>query len=342
MRLYRGMQRTLGVLSVVALWGLPGGMAWGQGSVKIEQKVSYLGAPNNIRISNGVVELIVATDYGLRVMRYAPLGSNDESNVFATIPGPNVKTELGNWSIRGGHRLWHAPEGMPRTYLPDDDPVQVQIDNNTIKLTQPVEKHSHILKEMWVTLDPQSSHVTVVHQLTNKGHFGIEMACWALSAMNKGGTAIFPQEPYQSHDDELLPVRPMVMWGYTNMTDPRWMFGKSFLTLHQDVNNKEPQKLGLQNRQGWAAYSLNNMLFLKRFPFDKTKNYPDFGCNNETFTNETFLELETLGFLETVQPGKSLSHTEHWWLYKKVDLGNGEAGIAAALQPLLAETAKAK
>ena len=84
-------------------------------NIKVEQKVDYLGSPNNIRISNGTVELIIATDYGPRVMRYALAGSGPDDNVFATIPGVTVKSELGDWYIRGGHRLWHAPEGMPRS-----------------------------------------------------------------------------------------------------------------------------------------------------------------------------------------------------------------------------------
>jgi hypothetical protein len=313
-----------------------------QNAVKVEEKVVYLGTPNNIRLSNGTVELILTTDYGPRIMRYALAGSGPDDNVFATLPGPTLKTEFGEWWIRGGHRLWHAPESIPRTYDPDNDPVQVTIEGNTVKLAQPVEKNARIQKEMWVTLDPQGSHVTVTHKLTNRGLFASEMACWALSAMNRGGVAIFPQEPYQSHDEELLPVRPMVLWGYTNLTDPRWMLGKSFLTLRQDVTLKEPQKLGIQNRQGWAAYAHNGALFLKRFAYEKTRTYPDFGCNNETYTNDAFLELETLGPLEKVEPGQSITHTEHWWLYKNVDLGNGEAGIAAALQPILTETEKKK
>jgi hypothetical protein len=273
-------------------------------------------------------------------MRFALAGGTDDDNVFATLPDVGVKTALGQWNIRGGHRFWHAPEAMPRTYVPDNDAVTAVLDGNTVKLTQAVEPETHMQKEIWVTLDPQTSHVTVLHRLTNKGLFAVDMACWGLSAMNKGGTAVLPQEPYQSHDDELQPVRPMVLWGYTNLTDPRWMFGKAFLTLRQDVNVKEPQKIGIQNRQGWAAFSHNGSLFLKRFAYEKRKSYPDFGCNNEAYTNDQFLELETLGPMEHVEPGQTITHQEDWWLYKNVDLGNGEAGIAAAMQPILLDTAK--
>lgn len=307
--------------------------------IKVEEKVSYLGAPNNIRISNGKVELILATDYGPRIMRFAPLGSKDEDNVFATIPDVTLKTDLGDWYIRGGHRLWHAPEAIPRSYVPDNGPVQVARDGDTVKLIQPIEKETGIQKEIWVTLDPKRSRVTVIHKLTNRGLFPVEMACWAMSAMNKGGKAILPQEPYKSHDEDVLPARAVTLWKYTDLTDPRWMLGKSFLTLQQDPNNKAAQKIGVQNKQGWCGYLRNSVLFLKRFPFDASGRYPDGDCDNETFTNDVFLELETLGPLKTTMPGEAITHTEDWWLYPKFEPGNGEAGLAAALQPILAETA---
>src|SRR5580658_10092760 len=79
--------------------------------VKVEEKVDYHGVGTNLRISNGTVELILATDYGPRIIRYAVTGADDAGNVFGTVPDVNVKTDLGQWNIRGGHRLWHAPEG---------------------------------------------------------------------------------------------------------------------------------------------------------------------------------------------------------------------------------------
>lgn len=336
--------RIVARLASAAALALSVSLASAQGEVKIEQKVPYLNAPNNIRLSNGTVELILATDYGPRIMRYAFVGSGEDGNIFATIPPvkPNLHTDLGDWFIRGGHRLWHAPEEIPRSYVPDDAPIQAQIEGNTIKLIQPVEKVTNIQKEIWVTLEPQGTHVTVTHRLTNKGLWTVEMACWAMSAMNRGGKAILPQEPYQSHDEEVRPARTMTLWGYTNLTDPRWMIGKSFITLTQDPNIKESQKVGILNRLGWSAYARNRQLFLKRFPYEKGKTYPDMGCNNETYTDGTFLELETLGPMEKVEPGQTITQTEDWWLYKNVDLGNGEAGIAAALQPLLTETARTK
>lgn len=327
-------------LALAVLAFAPLAVASAQG-IKVEEKVPYLGYPNNIRISNGTVELIIPTDYGPRIMRYAFVGSGDQGNVFATIPGVTLKTDLGDWYIRGGHRLWHSPESIPRSYSPDNSPITIQQDGNTVKLIEAVEPATGIQKEIWVTLDPQGSHVTVLHRLTNKGMWPVKMACWAMSAMNTGGEAIFPQEPFVSHDADINPARPMVLWKYTNLADPRLMLGKSFITLRQDTTNKDAEKIGILNKEGWAAYYHNGDLFLKRFGYHEDGEYPDYSCNNESFTNNVFLELETLGPLHLVAPGETITHTEQWWLFPKVDLGTGEAGIAAAMQPILEQTAAA-
>ena len=328
-----------------ALFAAGGTVAAGaQNAVKVEEKVQYLGKPNNIRLSNDTVELILTTDYGPRIMRYALVDSGDAGNVFATLTSakPNLHTAYGDWFIYGGHRLWHAPESVPRSYVPDNEAITYTVDGSTVKLSQPVEKQTQIQKDMWVTLDPTGSHVTVEHRLTNRGPFASEMACWALSAMNKGGMAIFPQEPYHSHDEVVEPARALTLWGYTDLTDPRFFLGKAFITLKQDANATNPQKIGMLNKQGWGAYSLGTMLFIKRFKYEPGRSYPDYNANAQTYTDASFLELETLGPLTMVQPNQTLSYTEEWWLKKNVNLGTGEAGIAAAMLPIVTETAGGK
>ena len=53
----------------------------------------------------------------LRIVRFYPLG---KGNIFAEKERIPVPTPYGDFYFRGGHRLWHAPEHMPRTYIPDN------------------------------------------------------------------------------------------------------------------------------------------------------------------------------------------------------------------------------
>ncbi|MCS7192710.1 MAG: hypothetical protein NZ937_07005 [Armatimonadetes bacterium] len=300
------------------------------------ERIAYSGWENCYRISNGIVEAIATSDVGPRIIRF---GFVDSENEFAEFPEQLGKTGGDDWRIYGGHRLWHAPEAKPRTYYPDNEIVDVQIhDDFTLELIQPTEKWTGIQKRIVIKMHSSEAQVTVSHILTNQNLWAVELAPWALSVMAKGGRAILPQPPFIPHEEKLLPARPIVQWHYTDMTDPRWIFGRRFIILHQDPNSTSPQKLGIANFDGWAAYSNKNRLFLKRYKHIEGATYPDFGSSTEVFTNADMLELETLGPLTTLQSSESVEHVEHWFLFEGVTLGETEEEIHAALEPILERT----
>jgi hypothetical protein len=156
--------------------------------------------------------------------------------------------------------------------------------------------------------------------------------------MNGGGEAIFPQEPYRSWSDYLLPARPLVMWHYTDLSDPRWTLGRKYLRLRSNEKLGEPQKIGLLNKQGWAAYLRGPVLFVKRAGYEEGATYPDYNCNFETYTAGLFIEVESLAPLRRLEPGEAAEHTERWFLFRDVDAGENEESLSSALAPLLAQT----
>jgi hypothetical protein len=304
--------------------------------IKIE-KVPYFNQPNCYQLSNGSVEVIATSDIGPRIIAYRSVGGD---NILGQMPATAVvKTPNGDWHPWGGHRLWHAPEDKVRTYIPDDSPLKVEmVGNDSVRLTQPVEAATGIEKQMLIKLDSDSNRVTITHTLTNRGLWPVELAPWGLTIMNGGGTTIFPNEPFISHDDRLLPARPMVLWHYTDMSDPRWRFGKKYVTLHTDSDLKFPQKVGVANKQGWAAYLRKSTLFVKRFPYQDGETYPDLGCNFETYTDGDFMEIETLGPMAKLEPGERAVHVEDWFLFNDVKADGTEGSIDKVIMPLVERT----
>lgn len=300
------------------------------------EKISYLGLPNCYKLSNGTVEAIVTSDVGPRILRYNFTGAE---NILGETPDATMTTELGDFKPWGGHRLWVAPEAKPRSYAPDNSPLKVALEGEReIRVTAPTEAATGIEKEMRVALDAEGSGLSVRHKITNRNLWAIEAALWGLTIMRGGGTAIFPQEPYISWDDYLLPARPLVLWHYTDLTDARWSIGKQFIRLNTDERAGHPQKIGMMNKQGWAAYQIETTIFLKRFAYEENASYPDYGCNCETYTAGDFIEVESLSPLSHLEPGASAEHLEHWRLFRDVETGGSEAALEAALKPLLAET----
>jgi hypothetical protein len=300
-------------------------------AVKIE-KIPYDGWPNCYRITNGEVELIVTTDVGPRVMRYSFVGGQ---NLFAEFKDELGKSGEKKWFGRGGHRFWAGPESITDTYALDNGPVKATINGSSITLLQPVEPETGLQKEITVTLAAQGSGVIVTHRLKNAGTKPRRQAPWALTQMTTGGVAIAAFPPRGTHEAVLLPTNPLTMWAYTDFSDKRWTFTTKYIALKQDPHNRVPQKVGLFNPKTFAAYLLGSELFTKRSDADPKADYPDFNCSYEMFTNDQFLEMETLGPLAHLAPGQSVTHTERWSLHKNVHIGNlTDAEIDRVLMPL--------
>jgi hypothetical protein len=134
--------------------------------------------------------------------------------------------------------------------------------------------------------------------------------------MAPGGTAVTGFPPRGTHPENLAPSNPLIMWPFTDLSDPRWRFLRKYLALQQNPLLTSPQKVGHFNARTWGAYFLNGDLFLKTCTIDPAHPHPDLGCSFEMFTNGEMLELETLGPLCRVAPGEWIEHTEHWALYR--------------------------
>ena len=285
-----------------------------RGAVTVE-KIPYKGWPNNYRVSNGEVELIVTADVGPRIIRFEFVGGQNLMKEFADQLG---KTGEKEFQLRGGDRVWKAPEDPVATWAPDNVPVSVQITAGGLVATAPVEPLTGLQKSIAVEMAATGTGVTVTHRITNKTLFPLEFAPWALTMMAPGGVAVTGFPPRGKHPVNLEATNPLVMWAYTDLSDKRWGFSKKYLSLRQDPNNAEPQKLGLFNPNTWVAYLLNGEAFVKRYQADPVKTYPDFGCSFETFTNNEFLEIETLGPMTRLAPNQSVDHVERWSLHRGV------------------------
>ncbi|MCZ2147428.1 MAG: hypothetical protein LC126_06605 [Bryobacterales bacterium] len=301
-------------------------------AVKIE-KVAWKGWPNCYRISNGEVELIVTSDIGPRIMRYAFVGG---PNLFAEFAPQLGKSGEKEWMPRGGSRLWMSPEDKVKSYALDNSPIEAKVTGAALEATQAVEKETGLQKQIIVKLAPSGSHVEVIHRLRNASGRTLEYAPWVLTMMALNGTGITGFPPRGRHPIDLAPTNPLVMWPYTDLTDKRWIFTKKYLGLKQNPNNTEAQKIGMFNPNTWGAYLLGDQLFVKRYRADGKKTYPDFGCSYETFTNAEFLEIETVGPLGKVAPGAAAEHVEHWSLHRGVRLKSWtDAELDRVLLPLL-------
>lgn len=289
------------------------------------EQVTYGPWSKCLRLTDGRLELVITTEVGPRIIRCGFVGRR---NLFGEV-GPDIMD--GEWRLYGGHRLWHSPEIRPRSYAPDNDPIQWCEIEGGVRLQPRTEATTGIRKELEVAL--RDGHAEVTHRLHNCSLWPVELAPWALTVMAQRGMAIVAHP--QGDPDALLPNRTLTLWPYTDMADPRVTWGTRYIVIRQDPSRAQRFKVGLNAAAGWAAYLLGGELFLKRFPYVSGACYPDGGCSCELFTNDLILEVESLGPLTALAPGCCVEHVEHWHLFEGIHTDGTEASLDSVLAPCL-------
>jgi len=277
-----------------------------------------------LTLSTSALALSVTTGCGPRVTAFGS-AAGKAGNLFLEFP-PGAPRAHG-YNLLGGHRLWHSPEDIVRTYQPDDTPPALKTLANGVVLTQPTEEKTGLQKKLGLELLGTRT-VKVTHALTNRGLWAVECAPWALTMLRGGGYGVLPLPPKGNHAaGDLLPTYSLVPWSYTDLSLPVWLPHRDYIGI--DVA-KAPaaQKLGITNYPGWSAYWLEGTTFVKYAAVLPAVKYPDFGCCFETFTDGTMIEFETLGALTSLAPGKTATHVEYWTVLDGLDKPDTDAAYA--------------
>ncbi|HOV27863.1 MAG TPA: hypothetical protein PK566_16085 [Pseudobacteroides sp.] len=282
-------------------------------NVKISE-ITYSHFGKCVEISNSEVNLVVTLEFGPRIIRFGFIGGQNEFCENADI---SVDSKYGKWMIRGGHRLWHSPENVPRTYIADNNPVKYEIIENGIHVTQEIEPWTQIQKEMYITLEPDRNKVNIVHKLTNFNAWPVELSTWTVTVMEPGGKEIIPLSKSSTGS---LPNRSIVLWPYSRINDERVSWLDKYVVLDIRPAKDESFKMGTNNDEGWAAYIRNGSLFIKRSEYISGMNYPDSGSSYETYTNGKLVEMEMLSPLEKLEIEGSSTLIETWELKKGITI----------------------
>ncbi|CAA7602610.1 Hypothetical protein DEACI_3289 [Acididesulfobacillus acetoxydans] len=271
-----------------------------------------------IRLTNGEVELLIPRNFGPRIMSYGFCGG---INMLCAQAHLERKVGDGVWRAVGGHRFWHSPEVFPRTYMPDNDPMEIFQTRNGLRIIQKEEQWTQVQKAVELSLAPSGGRVEIIHKIKNGNAWDISLALWGITMMAPGGEEWIPQP---DTDTGYLSNRHISLWPYTRMDDPRLDWGSRYIRLKQEPGIKTPCKLGLNNAAGWASYFNHGNMFIKGFVEAENVTYPDGGCSYETYVNEFMLEMESLSPLVVVKAGESAYHQEFWDLVPGVSAPGSE------------------
>jgi len=273
--------------------------------------VDFAGYPC-LHISTDHLSLWVTKEVGPRVIGLSLPGGE---NLLAVLP--EAKSEYPGqetYYFRGGHRLWYGPEKPETTYLPDNQPVDIQKRHQGVIITQEVDRPTGIQKSWEIVFSDAEARIKIEHKLSNQGETDFSLAPWAITQIRPGGVGIFPQKTGPDDEHGLLPNRHLVLWPYTDVQSPYIHWGNRAIFVEARMTSGA-LKIGFPNPDGWLAYALEGTLFLKEAGFDPEAAYVDRGASSEVYCSSDFIELETMGPYRQLSPGETIHHVETWSLY---------------------------
>ena len=267
-------------------------------------------------MENDNLKLWITCDIGPRLLGLSFRGGD---NLLAILPDMTISFDgMDDYSPRGGHRLWSAPEVPEITYIADDRPVEIKPEGSGLKIIQEIESPTGIQKSWKVTLQDKKARVKLIHTISNQGDEPVELAPWAITQFRPGGTAILPLQTDLDDDHGLLPNRQIVLWPYTELDSPWLDVNDRAITVRASMK-EGALKVGAPNPAGWIAYTLDKTLFVKRAAYDREAEYLDRGASSQIYCGSDFIELETLGPVGTLSPGEFTDHQEIWEIYSEGD-----------------------
>ncbi len=269
-----------------------------------------------IRIEASRVRLMVTTSVGPRVLG---LLTPDGANHLAELPEMTLDCPgSGVFHLRGGSRLWAAPEDPRFTYRPDDDPVGVEEIVDGVRLVTRPDPVSETSREIDIRVTGPE-RFSFGYRVVNRAEHPQRLAAWAITMMKPLGRAFLPVLTEDFDEGGFQGQRNIVLWPYSRNDDPRYVIHDHALEVRStaitDGGRHGPFKIGTSMRRGWAAHYRDGLLLVKYAGHDEYREYADMGASGQVYSHGEFTELETLGPLTDLDPGDVAEHHEDWAIH---------------------------
>ena len=215
-----------------------------------------------------------------------------------------------------GSTLWTAPQsnwGWPPFDVLDNQEYQVKQKKNYLKMTsKPDSKSGFQMIKTWKVVGKQN--IQIEYQIKNISGKPRSVGAWDVTRVPCGGMAFFP-------DGGAGKVPESSLKAELQQNGINWIsIDKTPITNHL--------KLFSTAKEGWLAYALNGLLFIKQFPDTKPENYSPEQGEVEIYINKekSYIELENHGAYVTLNPGELLNYKENWFLIPIPETIKTEAG----------------
>jgi hypothetical protein len=279
--------------------------------------ITYHGWPNSLVMSNGAADVVVVPAIG-RVMQFRFAG--EEDGPFwdnRSLDGKPPDPEASEWMNFGGDKSWPAPQDdwprvtgrkwpPPRAF--DQMPAIATVRGNELELVTPVDPHYGIRVVRRVQLDPVRPLLTIDTRFEKVQGEPVKVGVWVITQLDEPERVFVP-----------LPSKSRFPQGYNKQTE----------TLPKDLSvergaislSRDPRvgtKIG--SDADLLVWMDKNYIVRVDSPRVPGREYPDQESSVEVWTNPDplqYIELETLGPLQTLKVGDRISRRNVYHLARR-------------------------
>lgn len=292
--------------------------------------ITAFGLPGCIELKNDEVRVVLDPNVGGRVLYYEKNGKNI---LYLNPDHKGIKDGMQIKRIDAGRFDFGPTKVIPKRDLYFKGKWQAEITGEfSVRMISQVDPAHGIKIVREFVLDKNSSHLSCKQTLINVGNEIKHLMFWSRTFVHGGGICLVPVKPHSRFPDGYIGYRgtdngPVMV--FSNKNEPNIRVRENVL---ETLGENKFGKLVMDGEEGWMAYlSPKDLLFIKKFNIYPDKKYGEMTAATTSvwqYKDEIY-ELEPYGPLEAIEPGRSASFTEHWFLRDYAFPENYKADLSA-------------
>lgn len=277
--------------------------------------VTEYGNENCIELSNETTRVVLEPNLGGRVLIYELNGNNILWINEKYEAKPYVPGESNGYPSAGRIDIGPEQTGKKRPALFMGEWKGKITGPRTAVLTSQKDTSTGVQLVRTFTLDDSGSHLSCTQVIKNVSEETVRHYFWARTFVEGGGISLTPLNPHSRYPKGYLMYGPGRVMDFEPAGEPNIRTRDGILEI---IGPPSRPKFVMDCSEGWLAYvSLDNHLFIKKFPVFEDRVYGDMAGNTVSiwYNKDMMCEIEPMGPLEIIEPGGEASFTEHWYLF---------------------------
>lgn len=268
--------------------------------------------PGCIELSNDSVRVVLEPNLGGRVLAYELNGKNvlyvDDSQDGVIYEGKNLhpsagRCDFGPEKTTPSHPLLFLGKWQAR--ITGDREAEMISQKDSATGVQLIRKFK---------LAKSGSRLEFTQVIRNVSNSTKSYCHWSRTFVKGSGISLSPLNAKSRYPKQFILYEPGNRMNFMPEDEPNIRIREGIMEI---LSTPSQPKIVTDTENGWLAYlTLDNQLFIKKYAVDPTRIYGEMAaCTACVYYKPLFCEIEPIGPMETIAPGKEAAFSEYWYLF---------------------------